>query len=46
MKNWIKENWFKLIILIVLIWVAWNLVGYLNYNSRPHSQFEVQNYSK
>jgi hypothetical protein len=44
--DWLKQNWFKLIVAMVLIWVAWNLVGYLNYNSESHPYPQFQNYAK
>jgi hypothetical protein len=27
MKNWIKENWFKIIIILILIWIAISLMN-------------------
>ena len=45
--NWLRENWFKVIVLIVLILVSWYLIKYLDFNSKikPES-FKVENYAK
>ena len=30
MKNWFKDNWFKIAILLIIFWVAWYCVKFLS----------------
>ena len=45
MKDWIKNNWFKLITIIILLLVSWYLIKYLDYHSQEKA-FKVQNYTE
>ena len=43
MKKWLKENWFKVIILLLLIWVAFHFVAYLD---RQHPVDYIEFYER